>query len=224
MKSPLKSCSLDPVPTFLVREFIDTLLPYLTCMVNASLTQGRLPETQKHAIVSPLLKKPGLDMTEMNNFRPVSNLSFMSKVVERAVAKQLNDFLADNDLLPRYQSAYRKRHSTETAMLRIWSDVLMAADARHVTVLGLLDLTAAFDCVDHGLLLMRLERTIGLTGGVLNWMRSFITDRTLQVSYDGRLSSTCSVYYGVPQGSVLGALMFVLYTADIKQVVAAHGD
>ena len=119
MKSPVKSCSLDSVPTFLVREFVDLLLPYLTSMVNASLIQGRLPASQKHAIVTPLLKKPGLDTADMNNFRPVSNVPFMSKVVERAVAKQLNDFLTDNGLLPRCQSAYRKRHSTETAMLRM---------------------------------------------------------------------------------------------------------
>ena len=91
MTSPVKSCSLDAVPTFLVREFVDVLLPYLTSMVNASLAQGRLPTSQKHAIVTPLLKKTGLDTADMANFRPVSNLTFMSKVVERAVASQLTE-------------------------------------------------------------------------------------------------------------------------------------
>ena len=110
MTSPIKSCSLDPVPTFLVREFIDLLLPYITSMVSASLAAGLLPDSQKHAIVSPLLKKPGLDVAGMANYRPVSNLTFVSKVTERAVASQLNEYLAANDLLPRYQSAYRKRH------------------------------------------------------------------------------------------------------------------
>jgi len=189
MKSPVKSCSPDPVPTFLVREFIDVLLPYLTAMVNASLKQGRLPESQKHAIVTPLLKKPGLDTAELVNYRPVSNLTFMSKVVERAVAQQLNEFFEIDSLLPCCQSAYRKQHSTETAMLRIWSDVLTAADTRHVTLLGLLDLTAAFDCVDHELLLLRLERKFGLAGCVLKWTRSFLVGRTQQVAYNGKLSS-----------------------------------
>jgi len=84
ISSAVKSCSLDPVPTFLLREFVDLLLPYVTCMVNSSLSQGRLPESQKHAVVTPLLKKRGLDTSNMANFRPVSNLTFMSKVVERA--------------------------------------------------------------------------------------------------------------------------------------------
>ena len=160
MTSPAKSCSLDPVPTFLQREYIDLLLPYVTRMVNASVAQGRLPLSQRHAIVTPLLKKAGLDGSDMSNYRPVSNLSFMSKVVERAVAAQLNEYLLANDLMPRCQSAYRKNHSTETAILRVWSDMLNAADTRQVTLLGLLDLSAAFDCVDHDLLLQRLQHSL----------------------------------------------------------------
>jgi len=152
MSSPIKSCSLDPVPTFLLREFVDLLLPFATRMVNASLEEGRLPISQRHAIVTPLLKRPGLDTADMSNYRPVSNLGFMSKVVERAVAIRLNDYLAGDHLLPHHQSAYRKKRSTEAAMLCVWSDVLMAADTRQVTLLCLLDLSAAFDCVDHDLL------------------------------------------------------------------------
>ena len=223
MTSPSKSCWLDPVPTFLVREVIDVLLPFVTAMVNASLHQGRLPTSQKHAVVTPLLKKPGLDTADMANFRPVSNLTYMSKVVERAVSAQLNAYLAVNGLLPRCQSAYRKQHSTETAMLKVWSDALVAADQRQVTLLALLDLSAAFDCVDHSILLQRLELHCGLTGSVLEWLASFVQDRTQQVVYEGELSSTVSVPFGVPQGSVLGPLLFVLYTAELCEVVAAHG-
>jgi len=95
-------------------------------MVNASLAQGRLPPSERHAIVTPLLKKPGLDVSDMSSYEPVSNLSFMSKVVERAVTAQLNDYLLTNNLMPRYQSAYRKKHPTETALLRVWSDTLNA--------------------------------------------------------------------------------------------------
>jgi len=115
MSSPIKSCSLDPVPTFILREFIDVLLPFVTQTVNASLLQGRLPDSQKHAIIT-LLKKPELDTTEMIDYRPVSNLSFMLKLIERVVANQLNEYLLANDLL----SAYRKGHSTDTALLRVW--------------------------------------------------------------------------------------------------------
>ena len=119
MSAPIKSCSLDPVPTFLVRELIDVLLPHITLMVNVSLAHGRLLASQKCASVTPLLKKPSLDSTNMNNFPTVSNLSFVSKVVEQAVVSQLNKYLADNDLLQHCQSAYRKGHSTETALLRL---------------------------------------------------------------------------------------------------------
>jgi len=97
-------------------------------MVNSSLRQGRLPDSQKHAVVTPLLKRPELDTADMANYSPVSNVTFMSKIVERAVTQQLHQYLADNDLLPRYQSAYRRHHSTETAMLRVLSDVITAAD------------------------------------------------------------------------------------------------
>ena len=126
---------------------------------TTSLMQGQLPASQKHAIVTPRLKRSGLDPSDIANFRPVSNLTFMSKVVERAAASQLNAYLSANGLLPRHQSAYRQKHSTETAMLRVWSDILTSADVREVTLLGL---SAAFDCVDHGILLQSLEVVFGL--------------------------------------------------------------
>jgi len=101
MQSPVKSCTLDPVPTFLVREFIDLLLPLLTTMVNTSLMQGQLPASQKRAIVTLRLRR-----SDIANFRPVSNLTFMSKVVERVAASQPNAYLSANGLLLRHQSAY----------------------------------------------------------------------------------------------------------------------
>jgi len=159
----------------------------------------------------------------MNNFRPVSNLSFISKVVELVVTNQLHQYLAANDLLPRFQSAYHKYHSTETAMQRVWSDILVAADDRQVTLLGLLDLSAAFDCVDHSMLLERLQSAFGLTDLVLDWAQSFLTVRTQQITYSGQLSSLQSVLFGVPQGSVLGPLLYVLYTAKLALVVDRHG-
>jgi len=105
----------------------------------------------------------------MANYRPISNLSYMSKVVERAVVS-----LTTNNLQPCFQSAYRKKHSTETAMLRVWSDILAAADQRQVTLLGLLDMSAAFDYVDHDLLLQRPHYSFGMTGAVLDWISCFL--------------------------------------------------
>ena len=126
-----------------------------------------------------------------------------------------------NSLLPRCQSAYRKRHSTETAVLRVMSDFLLAADGRKVTLLGLLDMSAAFDCVDHVILLQRLR--LRLTDDVINWICSFLIGRSQQVVYNGITSSTQPVFFGVPQGSVLGPILYVLYTAELEGIVERHG-
>ena len=125
-------------------------------------------------------------------------------------------------LLPTMQSAYRKKHSTETALLRVWSDILMAADVQQVTLLAMLDLSAAFDCVDHTILLQRLQIGAGLMDVVLEWIASFLSERTQQIGYRGELSSVQLVLFGVPQGSVLGPLLYVLYTAELFDVVASH--
>jgi len=117
-------------------------------------------------------------------------------MVERAVTAQLNDYLLTNNLVPRW-----KKHSTETALLRVWSDTLNAADIRQVT-LGLLDLSSAFDCVDHDLLLQWLEHGFGLSDVVLRCINSFLSDRTQQVAYAGELSTTRPLLFVVPQGSV----------------------
>ena len=129
----------------------------------------------------------------------------------RFVAKQLEQYLTVNGLLPRHQSAYHRHHSTQTAMLRVLSDVFEAVDSQQVTLLlGLLDLSAAFDCVDHQLLLlMRLQWNFGLTETVLQWITSFVTGQTRQMASDIALAATV---VGVPQGSVLGSLLFILYT------------
>ena len=125
-------------------------------MCNASLLEGHLPVSQRHAIITPLIKKSNLDATDVKNYRPVSNLTFVSKVVERLVSERLVGFLQENNLMPVEQSAYRKHHSTEKALLLVISDLLSSMDKQEVMLLGLLDLSAALDCVDHDILLSRL--------------------------------------------------------------------
>ena len=119
-------------------------------MVNLSLQSGKFAENWKNALVRPLLKKSGLDQTVFKNFRPISNLQFVSKLTEREVAKQISDYMNTNNLFPSLQSAYRKYHSTETALLKVKNDLLINMNNGHVTLLVLLDLSAAFDTVDHG--------------------------------------------------------------------------
>jgi len=136
-------------------------------MVNASLREGRLPPSQKHAVVTPLQKKPGLDADDLKNYRPVTNLTFTSKLVERAVALRLTSYLNAHGLMPQLQSAYRRHHSTETALLKVLSGIYAAIDRQQVTLLGLIDLSAAFDCVDHNILLHRkfLKRDVRSESG-----------------------------------------------------------
>ena len=142
----------------------------------------------------------------MANFRPVSNLSFMYKVVERAVANQLTEYLSANNLLPCFQSAYRKKqHSTETAILRVVSDMLMAADERQVTARNA-RLVSSIDIVDHTILLQRLRIGFCVTDVALQWVISFLTERTQQIAYNSKLSSLQAVWRTTGQRAMAVAL------------------
>ena len=136
---------------------------------------------------------------------------------------QMSNYLQDNGLLPEKQSAYRKFHSTETALLDIMSDVHSAADGGQVTLLALLDQSAAFDVIDHGILLDRLHHTFGFSGTALSWISSYLSGRSQYVYFNGESSTVTLVKCGVPQGSLLGPLYFVLYTAEITSMVEGYG-
>jgi hypothetical protein len=223
MKSPPKTCVLDPMPTSVLRDLVDVLLPFICAMCNASLREGHLPVSQKVAVITPILKKSNADPDDPKNYRPISNLTFISKVIERIVAEQVTRHLNEANLMPPLQSAYRPNHSTETALTKVLSDILEAADMTKVTLLGLLDLSAAFDTVDHGILLQRLQTSFGVDGTVLGWFKSFLTGRTQAVAFQGMTSSFTTLRFGVPQGSVLGPLLFLLYTADVAAIAQRHG-
>ncbi|XP_072036965.1 uncharacterized protein [Amphiura filiformis] len=135
MNSPSKSCSLDPVPTWIVKEGIDIFLPALTHLINTSLQSGSVPAVLKEAHVRPLLKKSGLDQDDLKNYRPVSNLPWISKLIERVVSARISDFQERNQLQECYQSAYKKRHSVETALLRVQSDILSALNSGDICAL-----------------------------------------------------------------------------------------
>jgi len=163
---PDKQCASDPLPTSLLKQNVDLLAPFLTELFNRSLLQGIVPSIFKSAYITPLIKKPVLDPAEMKSYRPISNLSVLSKTLERIVARQLIDYLSAADLLPDVQSAYRTHHSTETAVLKVLADILRAVDSGDLAVLTLLDLSAAFNTVDHETLLIRLKKSYGLGGRV----------------------------------------------------------
>jgi hypothetical protein len=188
-----------------------------------SLSDGIFPSDFKTAHVSPLLKKPTLCKEELKNYRPVSNLPFISKVLEKVVASRIRSHMHNSNTANPFQSAYKKLHSTETTLLKIQNDILMAMDRGKVTFLTLLDLSAAFDTIDHNILKHRLDKWFGISGVALDWRSSYLTDRSQHIKLDECISSSVAVPFGVPQGSVLGPLLFTLYTTPLSTVIEQHG-
>ena len=158
---------------------------------------GIIPPSLKQAIVFPLLKKPNLDRNVLKIYRPVSNLHFLSKILEKVVLQQLSDHLNATDTLEPFQSAYRADHSTEIVLLRVTNDLLMACDQGLVSILSLLEMSAAFDTLNHNILLKRLRLSFGLSGVLLRWLEKDLTQRNQTVLAGGRTSQPTVLKYGV---------------------------
>ena len=174
--SPTKHCQLDPVPMWLFKECIKEFLPIVTEILNCSLKTGVMPDQLKQAIIKPQLKKAGLETT-LKNYRPVSNLPFLGKLIESAAIQQYTTHLETNKLNDNRQSAYKKFHSTETLLTKIHNDIVSNIAKGEVTIMLLLDLSAAFDTIDHDILLNRLHNNYGLRDNALQWFRSYLSNR-----------------------------------------------
>ncbi|CAC5372019.1 unnamed protein product [Mytilus coruscus] len=190
-----------------------------TDIVNASFDEKIVPSDFKQAFVRPLLKKPGFDSEIYKNYRPVSNLPFISKTLEKVVDKRLDVHLDSNSLCDPLQSAYRPRHSTETTLARVHHDINEALDKQSSVVLVLLDLSAAFNVIDHRILLEHLSFAYGITGCALKWIKSYSTDRHQRVVIGTTTSKKCHLKFGVPQDSVLGPKLYCLYLKPIVKYV-----
>ena len=221
-KSPTKSCLLDPLPTFLIKECIDIILPSITKFVNFSLSEGLVPDGFKKAVVTRLIKKASLPVEDLKNYHPVSGLSFISKLVEHVVAKQLVDHIHRHDLDNSYSSAYKPWHSTETALLSIKNDIHLSLSQGEATALVLLDLSAAFNTIDRSTLLGCLLDWFGAGDSALKWCSSYLTERYQSVKIGSTLSNLKKLLFGVPQGSVLGPLLFSLYTTPLSTLIGKH--
>ena len=218
-----KSCPLDPKPTWLLKENLDVLLPSLTYLINNSLLCAEMPAEYKDAIVIPILKKYSLPPDNLRNFRPVSILPYISKVIEKVVALQLLQHLSLNNIEEKFQSAYKQFHSTETATIRVYNDILRELDQKNCVLLVLLDLSAAFDTIDHGILLGNLQSRFGLEGDVLSWFRSYLENRHQCIFIGGCCSGRRCLICGFPQGSVLGPLLYLLYVFGLGDILRKHG-
>ena len=211
----ITACPLDPLPVDIFKVCLQELLPTITRIVNTSLSSGTFPTSLKHARIIPLLKKPKLDVNNLSNYRPISNLPYLGKVIERIAVQQLQTHLSDNHLHSSMQSAYRPFHSVETALLKVHNDIITSLDEHNEVLLVLLDFSAAFDLIDHRQLLDRLSTRYGVHGRVLQWFSSYLSDRFQSVSVGDVLSDPVHLRCGVPQGSVAGPLAFTLFSAPL---------
>ena len=183
---------------------IKCIVPTSTRVINLSLQTAVFPSEMKCAVVTPLLKKASLGKGELKNYRPVSNLSFISKITEKVTLSQISEHLDKNNLWSPLQSVYRKGHSTETALLRIQNDILRSLDKSRGVLLVLLDLSAAFDTIDHEILAFRLQQRIGITGSALMWIKSYLSHRQQTIDVSGESSSVRELMYGIPHGICIG--------------------
>ncbi|CAG2233232.1 unnamed protein product [Mytilus edulis] len=187
-------------------------------LVNLSLSQGVFPLRWKQAVVRPLLKKAGLELI-YSNYRPVSNLSFLSKLIEKCALYRLNEHVKDHDLLPINQSAYRQFHSCESALLRLVNDILDGMEHQEVTAMIAVDLSAAFDTVDHSILIKVLEYQYGVNGTALKWIDSYLRPRSCRVNVSSTTSSERQLECSVPQGSCLGPWLYLVYAGTLFDII-----
>ena len=206
------------MPTSFVKVAVGALAPIITRIVNGYLMSGVFPSCYKEALVTPLLKRQSLDCNLLQNYRPISNLTLITKTIEKVVSAQLNTYLKDNNLLEPCQSAYRQGHSTETALFLVQNDVICAVGQRKAVLQVMLDLSAAFDTVNHQLLIKTLQQ-LGIRGTMLHWFSTYLVGRLQRIKVNGVTSQPKLLDCGVPQGSVLGPILFTIYTASLGQLL-----
>ena len=218
-KSSKKSSSLDPMTTPLVLECLDALLPVITRSLNLSLESGSFPNNWRHADdVHPGLNKSSGEDSVFSNLLPINNLSFVSKLTGRDVCNQTHNHLSVYILYPKAQSSNPEFHSTETALLRVKHEILMNMNQQHVTLLVLLDLSAAFDAVDHDVLLNRGQSSFYISGRVWSCFQCYLDNCSQSISVNVATSTGFDLQHPVPQWSCLGPLLFVMYASKLFSV------
>ena len=222
LSSAPRSCELNPTLSKLLIECLDSILPSLTDLFNSSLASGIFPQCLKSALVTPILEKRCLHHNDFNNYRPVSNLCFIAKILEKQVLSQVSSYLNSHNLYNTCQTAYRPVHSTETALLNVFNDLLLSLSKGNISVLAVNDFSSAFGTIDHSILVHRLHTDIRFTDAVLKLFSSYLTDRTHYVSLLNHCSAFASVHSGVPHGSVLGAMHFTMYIKPLSAIIDSH--
>lgn len=219
----LKFSPLDSFPSSIIKSCPNSFSIIISTLANLSFSQGSFPSCYKLGQITPILKKTNQNPDNIENYRPISNLHTISKILERLALTRLQPFILSTGNFNPFQSAYRKYHSTETCTLKTLTDIYKSIDSGASTLLVALDLSAAFDTVSHEILLARLKHSFGISDTVLQWITSYLSSRSQFVMLSGFKSPITPLMSGVPQGSVLGPLLFAIYTSPVSNLVSSFG-